>query len=568
LRRTLLEMAAQYYEKVTNREPENPALRMTAARAAVKLAEIEGQLGRWEKSRAHLEQALELSSHAAVAETPDSLAVFRASARTALGLCKYQLDDLQGAHAEVEAGHHAFEALRRDHPNMKGLDYQYGTSARDLGVMNEKLARWNEAEECYRRAVEALTEHHRRVNDWESVRALATAHSNRGLGLRTHGKLAEARSELATARGLLAAFPGMEANDELLFAWQTAGNNLGAVLVGLGDLAAAERTFLEALATAEKLHRRNPSVHDFEKDVAARHANLGVVATMRRDFDAAVQHFRAASDIAEALVERNRNRSTDRSMAANMLMQLAEAKRQRRDSTAQADIDKARAHMQAALQLSPKSNSLTVELASMEQHVAVGCAAEGDFANAKAAFGRSIEALAAARANGATEFQCNNILAASYAGRANTATMQGDYAAALPDWEKAISLAPPKRLPDWGQVYATCLAKCGKYREADRQAQAILPIATPGGKWGLARAWCVAAAAAERDPTLPEAERREFVKRCTSSATAALKEAHAKGVPFEQAANHPDFAPVQAVPEFRELIESSGGASKPRDESP
>ncbi|HYT87456.1 MAG TPA: hypothetical protein VEL76_01950, partial [Gemmataceae bacterium] len=100
---------------------------------------------------------------------------------------------------------------------------------------------------------------------------------------------------------------------------------------------------------------------------------------------------------------------------------------------------------------------------------------------------------------------------ASY-GRARALEQLRQYREALPDWDRALALAPAalRDVPLWGR--AECLARAGEYRRAIDEARLLANNTRTAQQWyTLARIAGMACSSAAEDGGRPLAEREEFV---------------------------------------------------------
>ena len=106
------------------------------------------------------------------------------------------------------------------------------------------------------------------------------------------------------AMAYFAAVPVETLSDEELSRRSKALYQIGSVRIAQGDLEAASKPLEESLDLAKALVARSPADGERLFELAQSHFWVGVVRWRRRDLDAALEHFRAYSGIAERLVGR------------------------------------------------------------------------------------------------------------------------------------------------------------------------------------------------------------------------------------------------------------------------
>jgi tetratricopeptide (TPR) repeat protein len=250
-------------------------------------------------------------------------------------------------------------------------------------------------------------------------------------------------------------------------------NNLGALLAGWGQGAAAEAAYRAALAIREKLAADFPAAPDYRRDLAQSHHNLGLLLAGRGQGAAAEAVYRAALAIQEKLAA---------------------------DFPAVPDY---------AVDLGNSYSNLGTLVRPTDAAAALGWHA------------KAIDRLAPVVAADPKSVTARQFLRNSHAGRARDLAALRRHAEALPDWDRALELDDGTDRAELRLGRAACLARSGRVADAVQEAAASVaePQTAADTLYDCARVFAVASSAGNN----PEADAH------SARAVALLRQAFGKG---------------------------------------
>jgi serine/threonine protein kinase len=489
-RRQIVEDAVKFYESLMEQESDDPLLRRQAAHARVRAGKLNTQLGQFEAAEKDYREALRLFTRL-VADYP----------------------------ARAEYCNDQAAAYR-------GLALVYrsaGDDDRAAGPFREALAR-----------SEQLVREH--PGEPAYLRTQAETKMYWGLSLFRRFDFAGTEQALRGSEAAARAAVRLRPDDPALRAvLAEACNTLGFYFLNLDRPAQAEASLAEALGVYDRLVRDDPAHRrDHQAGLSRSRLNLGVAyARLNRPAEAEkllnlglASHTRLADEYPEI--------SSNRYYLASGYFALAQVEYQRAKYA-----DAERAARQAAtlterlVREHPKQTYYGYQLRPSYFLLGLIGLSRGDPKLAQEGFDKSVGALEKAGGKDAP-FYIVRELTNYHAQRGQLLSKLGRDAEALPDFDRAVELAPGS-LPPGAPVAASgvanlkvlrlcALARTGRYAEAvEAVAREGDAKATGGDEYNRACVFALSAAAAAQDETLPASERASRAERFAAEAVARLR---------------------------------------------
>ena len=281
LRKDLLETVVPFYERLIQGHSDDAVVEAERGKAYIRLGMITAEIDDRRKAAELLEKAVGIFEGLRKAH-PENVGYQKNLARSCseLGDAYRNSGRPDKAEPALLRAAEIQERLAQEAPDDKGNRESLGLTKRRLGVLFAFGNRRAEAEDALRQA-EAIREQLAREEpkDPELQRLLATTLRVRGAMEMEAGNWATAEKSLSAARDLLLPLLAKQPASGPV---SPAGGNLARCL---NDLAMvynatnrpdkARGNLAEALPLFEKLARANPSVPDFQSDLALCHCNIG-----------------------------------------------------------------------------------------------------------------------------------------------------------------------------------------------------------------------------------------------------------------------------------------------------
>jgi serine/threonine protein kinase len=306
LRRELLEVALDYYDRLTRRSSADPALLADQAAASMRVGKINGEIGSKEAALGAYRRALAIRTEL-TATHPSDVALRRdlAASHVAVADLLGEIGRTAEALAEYDRSQGILEGLAAASPS--DLDPQSelarvhngkGIVLRELGRPTDALAELERGRVVLRRMADANS-----ADDEDRTR-LATAHSNMGLLLNELGRTDEALSALEQGRSiyrrLADAHPtGSDFQNDLA----ACSNNIGLLLTAADRPAEALTALKEGREILQRLVRAHPSVTGYRRDLATNYINSGNVLSATKHPSEALADFEQARAILQPLAD-------------------------------------------------------------------------------------------------------------------------------------------------------------------------------------------------------------------------------------------------------------------------
>jgi serine/threonine-protein kinase len=322
LRKVLLEVALDYYNRLATHRSPDPTLRAEQADAYTRVGRIRDEIGSKEAALEAFQQAEAIRTELEALD-PDDATRQRELAFSLLNVADAlrEIGRTDEALKEYARSQGILERLAQANPVDADIQSELGRASNGVGIVLRSLGRSQDALAAFERgraAIQRMTD--ARVADARDQGRLATAHSNIGLLLDEMGRTNEAIAALEQGRLIYQRLLDADARssavqDDLA----VCDNNLGLVLAHGSRLADA----LAALARGRVLFRRlveaHPSVTAYRRDLASNHINSGNVHSALSHPALALPEFKQACAILKPMFDTNpSDMETRRNLAATL----------------------------------------------------------------------------------------------------------------------------------------------------------------------------------------------------------------------------------------------------------
>jgi serine/threonine-protein kinase len=614
LRTSLLETAAEFYERFVQEEEAGPKVQVGRAFAYRRLGMLYQDTGRHRQADDAFRQSLAIWKQLAD-EHADDLGAQAEVAVTYHRLGWLCQNSGRGDEAE-EAHRQAVTILERVIEQRPGEAYyqnQLAWTYNDLGLLYEHTSRMARAREVHEKAL-ALRERLVRAdpdND-KYLASLEASHTNLG-GLYLYaGRSALAEKEYQQARDLSKRLAEKHP-DSPEHQSDLAGThyNLGFYYDRAGQAAKAESAFKEALLVEERLAAEHPTVLKYQERAATTQNMLGGLYRQRKrfaeagalyekslaireklfqahpeasdvavelggtycnrgfflvdlhDYKAATESFHRAAQILEGVLGKNERDYSARRYLLNVRRGLASVCMARGlKDEAEAAYRKIAETQERLARDNPDASEDVVQLGGCLCNLANRLRENNKPEAAVASYTRAVETLEGLLRKDPKNGLARLFLCNSLEGRGFTlGKFLSRHADAFQDLERASRLATDQNR-DWLRVVRACLlARSGDYRQAVAEAQELSAKKDPDD-WLLddaAHAHALAASAVQKDARLAAAERDRLADEYAARALTLLALAAGKGYYKTPAAvgnlkSDPDFEALRSRPEFKEFV--------------
>jgi len=467
--------------------------------------------------------------------------------------------------------------LVADYPDRPEYRNDLATAYRGLALVYRSAGDDDKAAEPFHEAL-ALSEKLVREHPGEPayLRAQAETKMYWGLSLFRKADLSGTEQALRGSEAAARAAVKLRPDDPALRAvLAEACNTLGFFFLNVGRAGQAEAPLTEALGLYDRLVRDDPAHRrDHQAAQARSRLNLGAVnAALNRPADAE-RLLRQGLEVNTRIADDYPEISSNRYYLASGYFALAQVEYQR-EKYAEAE----RAARQAAtlterlVREHPKQTYYGYQLRPSYFLLGLIGLARGDARLAREGFDKSVETLEKAGAKD-VPFYVIRELTNYHAQRAQLLSKLGRDAEAVPDFDRAVELAPGS-LPPGAPLAASgvanlkvlrlcALARAGRYAEA-AEAVAREEDAKPtgGDEYNRACVFALSAAAAAKDERLSPQERASSAERFAAAAMARLRRSAELGYfkpagRVEHLKQDRDLEPLHERADFREFVQSLG----------
>jgi serine/threonine-protein kinase len=280
LRKELLEVALDYYNRLATWRSIGPALRAEQAAAFMRVGRINEEIGSKEAALAAYQQGREIRTELAAKNPGDS----RLQRELALDLIDVAAMLADIGHASESLTDYAqsqaiLERLAQSDPVDSGIPSDLARALIGAGVVLRSLSRPEDALATYERArsvIQQIADAHSATV--EDQRRLATAHANIGLLLNEMGRPDDAIAALEKSRLIDQSLIDADPNSSSLQSdLASCCNNLGLVYSNANRPAESLAALARGRAIYERLVRDHASVTEYRRDLATNHINSGNV---------------------------------------------------------------------------------------------------------------------------------------------------------------------------------------------------------------------------------------------------------------------------------------------------
>jgi serine/threonine-protein kinase len=393
LRRDLFAAAREFHERFVRERGDDPGARDELAKAYLRLGQITGEIESVPRGIEYLTQARDLL-RALAGEAP-----FDAEGQYNLGRSLLDLGTLlrksgenEKARAALEEARDTLEPLSRAHgrenyKNDLGLTYFHLGA---LYLFDNRLAPAREFFDKGRDVFEGLARRHpEKVGYQNHLAAFANAV---GASEYRAGNMAEAEKAylqaLAIRQRIVADEPGVKEYRNLLAQLQ---GNLGQLYTNTRRYAQAAKAYDQALETWDWLVNDNPTVAKYRESMATAYMNLGVLHLTREAYAESLPVYDKALALWEELAEKHPTVPEYRGSLARTLQNLAVAYEQlgRRPEVIAA-LERAAALSEGLDRQHPNTPRYLRDLGGMLRSLAVVTSHAGDLRGARAHYERAL----------------------------------------------------------------------------------------------------------------------------------------------------------------------------------
>jgi serine/threonine protein kinase/tetratricopeptide (TPR) repeat protein len=378
-----------HYEAVALQLPETAETEFLRAKGHYQGAHLRQLLGESAEAVAGYQQAARLLGPLADA-FPQTAEYRHKLARTNgnVGILLAEAGQEREAEAALRRGIALRMKLVEDSPKDAALRAELATAENDLGYLLERREDYAGANKAYRAAVERQE---KVVADAGDVarhhRDLARLRSNLGQYLRKQDKLTEAdtlyEQAVKVQEEQLGKFPDVpKVHRQLADSYQ----GWGIVRAEQHRMDKAEEAFARSVELRKKLTVDFPRVVVYRRELASLYNDVGFLMALQKKNKAAEEAYRNALAIQEKLAAERGSIAAHRQEVANTYSNLASLLQQRKEfAEAVLLLEKARAHLQAALDANAKNPVARRLYRENQQVIARGFLLAGDHAGLAAA---------------------------------------------------------------------------------------------------------------------------------------------------------------------------------------
>jgi tetratricopeptide (TPR) repeat protein len=443
--------ARNLLKKFADERAMSSGLQDLLAAAYNNLGNMQHELGELEAARVEYEASRDLSKKL-VEQYPES-ADFRKSlalARLNLGALLDDIGKREEAVAEYEKARDLEKELAEQFPGEPIYREHLAMTHYNLGFVLVKIGKPDEACGEYQKALDIrkkLAKQYPQLPRYADE--LAETHNLLGNLLNDLGQPRKARTEFETAlalqKKLVESYSAVPLYRQGL---ATTHNNLALSFGTLGEREEARAEYEKALALEQKLVDQFPTVPTYQKGIAKTHNNLGVLLRDLNEIDAARTQYERALSVGEKLVAQYASVPEYQKILAdahnNMAILL----------TAIKQLDLARTHHDRALDLKkklvekyPSIPEYQIKLGGSFINIGDMLRQQGRWADSLKWLDDAIATLTPVHRAEPRDVTAKEYLSKSHYNRAMSKVALYRWAEALPDWDRALELAPPRFQP-------------------------------------------------------------------------------------------------------------------------
>jgi tetratricopeptide (TPR) repeat protein len=621
LRRRLLEMARDYYQRFVQDHHGDPMLRAELGWAYGRLASLTSELG-------DKEAALQMFGQAQ--------AGFTELAREHPGEPQHQYDLAQtqldrgrvldsmgqsGADMAILEARNILTTLVHDYPSVPNYSLRLAQCHNDLAVFYRNRGRVQEARAAFQEAgriQEQVVRLHPNTPQYQV--ALTSIHNNLGDLLQVIGQRPEAEAAYQEARRILEAL--VQANRMVpeyqfklsqthnnLFTLYAEGNqwpaaeaayqaarqiqeglvrqhpyvplyqgelaltlfNAGTLYVHAEQLREAEQLLGEARTLYERLASNYPQVPQHQFELTKCLLNLSIAYLDTQQWAQAAAVCREAQKIQEPLAEKHPDMPDYRVNLARIYNQLGRSASKQKDwADAEAVYMRAWKTNDRLVRDYPAVLDFAYNLGAVCHNLAIVALRQNKSQDALDWFGKAVAAFQPVNQKNPADARVRGDLLNSYSTRAHVYLILGQYTEALQDLDRALVLDTGQQREQLQLHRAVALSRLKEHAKATEQAHVLAQGKAVSGStlYDLACVYAVSSAAAAQDPNIALAEQNLLGERYAQRGIELLTDARAAGI-FKDSAKiellkkDEDLHPLRSRADFQKLlaeVEAQAGA--------
>jgi len=306
LRKELLEVALDYYNRLTTRGSSDPSLRTEQAAAYARVGRINDEIGSKDAALGAYRHALAIRTDLAALH-PDDNTLARERAASGIAVADMLADIGRAAEALTEYAR-SQELLQRlvdaDPSNAQAqselsrVHNGEGLVLRSLGRSEDALAAFERGRAVLQRSADAGSA------DSEDRSRLATFYSNNGLFLGELGRIEQAVAAMEKGRSIYQALADANpTRSRFQNDLAASDNNLGLLLSSAGRNTEALAALVRGREILQRLVRAHPSVTEYRLNLATNSINSGNVHSATKHPTEALAEFERARAILQLLID-------------------------------------------------------------------------------------------------------------------------------------------------------------------------------------------------------------------------------------------------------------------------
>jgi serine/threonine-protein kinase len=305
LRKELLTLARDYYQKFVEQRVGDPALRADLAWAYYRLGWATGAIESKDKGIELLQKSVGLFRELTRTEG-DTVANRRALAQchNALGELYRGTNRVEQAAANFTEAIRGWNELAGEFPRDEAFPTQEAATLLNLGRLYTDVHQWNKADEELAKAIAAwqrLADAHPQNAGYRT--SLGWCYYNQAKVYRGKGQIPRAEETFLTMIDVYKPLTGTREEAEFPYALASAFHDYAGLLFDLGRRKESKGFYEKALGVYQRAARRDPLVPLYRRDLAACYHDLGNVHLADRNLKEAKAAYEKSREIEQELVD-------------------------------------------------------------------------------------------------------------------------------------------------------------------------------------------------------------------------------------------------------------------------
>ena len=567
LRRDLLRTAREFFAVFTSEHGDELELQLSRGRAYLRLAHISNELGETDESQRTIDEAIR-NYRATLDKHPnhqEALLGLSRSYRHA-GELHRNAGQLALASQDFDNALACLDQLGEEE-QISELDSERAAVNYLVGLTQEFHGKTQEADAAYRTAIDlqtSLAQQH--ADEPEYHFDLAKSLDNYAYFLALQGQQEQPQEQYQTAidilEDLIATHPG---DPKFVRQLSLTHTHLGLFYKNHQELDQAEAHYRQALELDEALAGQHPDVVEYQSILAGTCGNLGNLLFLRGDLAAGMEKLVRSRNIMVEVVQRVPRHSEARHALAAVLTNLGSLRASQEEwDLAERELGEALVYFQQLVKQNPETEHYRLGFSTAAFTLGVVLGEQQRLSESSQRFELAIQHLDNLWEQSPDRPGIQGLLADAHRQLAQTLDkLPGQRAAAVQQWQQACELAPADARQETQSQLARSLIRQGNLEEGIALADELSQDAASSAetKYGVARAFSVAAAQVLGEKSEPAADRQEQADRFVESALAGLQAAQQAGFfddpqAVKQLQEEPDFEPLRSRPEYQQLFNS------------